>query len=111
MRWVSAYSRHGSFTGQVAQILRARSTPTPSLGKKAEGGWSRQLPWAIHTVALSSNSTGPPARVVSDMDGAPPALVPCRRQLYGRGSGEPTLDRLPGPAGRWPPGRREGVPS
>ena len=39
--------------GSVAQILRARSTPTPSLGKKIAGGLSRQSPSAIHRVSVS----------------------------------------------------------
>ena len=38
MRCSRAYSRHGAVTGQVAQILRALSTPTPSLGKNVAGG-------------------------------------------------------------------------
>ena len=38
MRCSRAYSRHGSLTGQPAQILRALSTPTPSLGKNVAGG-------------------------------------------------------------------------
>src|SRR2546427_482442 len=41
-----AYSRHGSRTGQEAQMRRAASTPTPSLGKKMAGGSFRQLPAA-----------------------------------------------------------------
>jgi hypothetical protein len=37
--WLAmAYSRQGDFTGQSAQIRRATSTPTPSLGKKRSGG-------------------------------------------------------------------------
>ena len=38
MRWSRAYSRHCVGTGQSVQILRARSTPTPSLGKNTAGG-------------------------------------------------------------------------
>ena len=38
MRCSRAYSRHGSDTGQPLQILRALSTPTPSLGKNVAGG-------------------------------------------------------------------------
>jgi hypothetical protein len=33
-----AYSKQAAVTEQVAQILRALSTPTPSLGKKVFGG-------------------------------------------------------------------------
>ena len=51
-----------SRTGQLAQILRARSTPTPSLGKKIAGGLSRQSPSAIHNVSVSIRSINPPSR-------------------------------------------------
>src|SRR4029077_9894103 len=54
MRWSRAYSRHAVATGQPAQILRALSTPTPSLGKNVAGGYRRQLPSALHAVAASS---------------------------------------------------------
>ena len=40
-------------TGQPAQILRALSTPTPSLGKKTFGGYRRQFPCIIQEVAPS----------------------------------------------------------
>src|SRR5262249_11113451 len=57
-----AYSRHGALTGQVVQIRRARSTPTPSLGKNTAGGWLRQLPSAIHPVSVSSYIVSPVGR-------------------------------------------------
>ena len=53
MRWASANSRHGSLTGQSAQIRRATSTPTPSLGKNSAGGLSLQVP--IFSSGLRSN--------------------------------------------------------
>src|SRR5215472_13178692 len=53
MRLINAYSRQGSFTGQSWQILRATSTPTPSLGKKVDGGMSVHLPPAIQSVSMS----------------------------------------------------------
>ncbi len=40
-------------TGHVAQMRLATSTPTPSLGKKVEGGWSLQLPSFIQGVGVS----------------------------------------------------------
>src|ERR687891_2549021 len=52
MRLTRACSRHCSFTGQVAQIRRAISTPTPSLGKNVLGGSWAQLPRAIHSVSM-----------------------------------------------------------
>lgn len=52
--WLTmAYSRHGSFTGQSAQIRRVTSTPTPSLGKKVSGGMSRHFPRPIHEVSTA----------------------------------------------------------
>src|SRR6476660_1249313 len=59
MRLARAYSRHISVLGQVLQIRRARSTPTPSLGKKVAGGWFRQFPSAIHAVSVSSCIVSP----------------------------------------------------
>src|SRR5437016_10312756 len=53
MRLSRAYSRHGALTGQSAQMRRAISTPTPSLGKKTEGGMSWHLPAVIHSVSIS----------------------------------------------------------
>jgi hypothetical protein len=47
-----------SITGQPAQILRALSTPTPSLGKNVAGGYIRQEPSAIHAVAESGSGSG-----------------------------------------------------
>src|SRR5918993_682519 len=52
MRLTRACSRHGSLTGQVAQIRRATSTPTPSLGKNVLGDSRAQLPLAIHSVSM-----------------------------------------------------------
>src|SRR5436853_1905063 len=43
-----AYSRQAALTGQSAQMRRAISTPTPSLGKNTEGGSVRHRPLAIH---------------------------------------------------------------
>src|SRR5579875_3334930 len=54
--WFSiAYSRQGALTGQSAQIRRASSTPTPSLGKKVSGGKSRHLPSAIHELSITTS--------------------------------------------------------
>ena len=50
---------HARSCGQVLQIRRARSTPTPSLGKKIAGGWFRQVPSAIHAVSVSSYIVSP----------------------------------------------------
>jgi hypothetical protein len=65
--WFSkAYSRHCAVTLQVAQILRARSTPTPSLGKNVLGGYARHAPWAIHDSVVSSFMVlSPCAKLVS----------------------------------------------
>src|SRR4051812_28385188 len=49
----SAYSRQCAFTGHSAQMRRAISTPTPSLGKKVEGGLSRHTPFAIHSSLMT----------------------------------------------------------
>ena len=56
----SAYSRQGACTGQVAQMRRATSTPTPSLGKNVDGGWSRQFPWPIQLVLIGSRPSSLP---------------------------------------------------
>jgi hypothetical protein len=48
-------------TEQVAQMRLARSTPTPSLGKNNEGGWSRHEPSAIQSVSVSIRSICPPS--------------------------------------------------
>src|SRR5262245_33274578 len=54
MRLVRAYSRHDWRTGQSAQMRRATSTPTPSLGKKVDGAISLHRPHAIHSVSIKS---------------------------------------------------------
>src|SRR5438046_2018321 len=59
-RFRSAYSRQGACTGQVAQMRRANSTPTPSLGKNVDGGWSRQFPWPIQLVLIGSRPSSLP---------------------------------------------------
>src|SRR3954464_668851 len=63
MRFVRAYSRHGAVTGQVWQIRRAWSTPTPSLGKNTEGGWLRQLPRSIQALSVVASSISSPSSV------------------------------------------------
>jgi hypothetical protein len=50
-----AYSRHGDFTGQSAQMRRAISTPTPSLGKNLSGGSSLHFPRDIHELSIADN--------------------------------------------------------
>src|SRR5262245_42573558 len=55
MRCSRACSRQSLFTGQLAQILRALSTPTPSLGKNVDGAYIRHSPSAIHPVVESGS--------------------------------------------------------
>jgi TatA/E family protein of Tat protein translocase len=61
IRLYRAYSRQGALTGQSAQMRRAISTPTPSLGKKVSGGNSRHLPSAIQFVSTVSRSSVNPS--------------------------------------------------
>ena len=58
IRYRSAYSRHGSFTGHVAHTRRAWSTPTPSEGKKNDGSRSRHYPSSIHECSASYSGIG-----------------------------------------------------
>src|SRR5439155_80962 len=54
-----AYSRQGPLTGHSAQILRASSTPTPSLGKNTDGASVRHRPLAIHGSDMSLLAPSP----------------------------------------------------
>src|SRR5689334_3880151 len=86
MRSASAYSRHGSLTGHVAQTRRAESTPTPSLGKKTAGRCWRLLPSIIQLVSIRPSvpqqygagprSASPTFVEVGRAVGPPPRSVP-----------------------------------
>ena len=83
MWWSRAYSRQGSFTGQLAQIRRAIATPTPSLGKKMLAGWSRHLPCIIQLVSTSTTSVDRPSQTRlghQAANGRRPGRGPCARR-------------------------------
>src|SRR5437588_3325329 len=71
----SAYSRHGSLTGQSAQRRRATSTPTPSLGKNTSGGLVRQFPCVIQSSIAYAPSSYCTFNETGQPDGSPSVVI------------------------------------